>query len=173
MAASGAVQPHVALDVNVEEDGNDDEAADRLWATIEQVASPQRRNLAIVALDPGSASQKKKEKEEVVDVRRLDRRGAQRVLQRALATADCDNAKLLRGIRDRLDACVMQQISCLLLLRSSIFLFFFTLILSPMLNPIDRLLLVSMICLLLLFACVFTEYIYGVDPNNYCMLIWS
>lgn len=127
MAASGAVQPHVALDVNVEEDANDEEAADRLRATIEQVASPQRRNLAIVALDPGSASQKKKkEKEEVVDVRRLDRRGAQRVLQRALATADCDNAKLLRGIRDRLDACVMQQISCLLLvlLRSSIFLFF-------------------------------------------------
>jgi hypothetical protein len=124
MAASGAVQPHVALDVNVEEDANDDEAADRLWATIEQVASPQRRNLAIVALDPGSASQKK---EEVMDVRRLDRRGAQRVLQRALATADCDNAKLLRGIRDRLDACVMQQISCLLLvlLRSSIFVFFY------------------------------------------------
>jgi hypothetical protein len=110
--ASGAVQPHVAVDVNNGEDDGEAEAADQLWATIERVASPQRRNLAIVP-DPGSGSTgggaggcsaEEKKGGEVVDVRRLDRHGVQRVLQRALATADSDNAKLLHGIRARFDA---------------------------------------------------------------------
>jgi hypothetical protein len=112
--ASGAVQPHVAVDVNNGEDDGEAEAADQLWATIERAASPQRRNLAIVVPDPGSGSTggggaggcsaEEKKGGEVVDVRRLDRRGVQRVLQRALATADSDNAKLLHGIRARFDA---------------------------------------------------------------------
>lgn len=123
MTESGGVfQPHVAVDVN---NGEDDDvvgeaAADQLWATIERVASPQRRNLAIVVPDPGSSgstaagaagggcsSAEKKKSGEIVDVRRLDRHGAQRVLERALATADSDNAKLLHGLKARFDAYVM------------------------------------------------------------------
>lgn len=119
MASGGAVQPHhVAVDVDNGEDDDGEAAADQLWATIERVASPQRRNLAIVVPDPGSSgsttgggggecsAEKKKAAGggEVVDVRRLDRHGVQRVLQRALATADSDNAKLLHGIRARFDA---------------------------------------------------------------------
>ncbi|XP_066345250.1 ABC transporter G family member 51 isoform X1 [Miscanthus floridulus] len=111
--ASGAVQPHhVAVDVNNGEDDGEATAADQLWATIERVASPQRRNLAIVVPDPGSGStggegggrSAEKKGGEVVDVRRLDRHGVQRVLQRALASADSDNAKLLHGIRARFHA---------------------------------------------------------------------
>ncbi|KAL6643455.1 hypothetical protein ACP70R_018221 [Stipagrostis hirtigluma subsp. patula] len=100
-AASG-LQRHVAVDVEGEEDSRRRaaaEEADLLWAAIERLPSSKRRSHAIVLPDPGGAG-----RGEVVDVRSLDRRGVQRVLRQALATADLDNANLLHGIKARFDA---------------------------------------------------------------------
>ncbi|KAI4973612.1 hypothetical protein ZWY2020_041393 [Hordeum vulgare] len=94
---------HLALDVEDAGETAPSTAArdeeDLLWAAIERLPSAKRRNHAIVLPDPDGGAQG-----EVVDVRRLDRPGLQRVLRRALATADLDNANLLRGIKARFDA---------------------------------------------------------------------
>uniref|UniRef100_A0A453QJG1 ABC transporter domain-containing protein n=1 Tax=Aegilops tauschii subsp. strangulata TaxID=200361 RepID=A0A453QJG1_AEGTS len=95
---------HVALDVEEEQMAStaarDEE--DLLWAAIERLPSAKRRNHAIVLPDPDCDGEGGGG--EVVDVRRLDRPGLQRVLRRALATAELDNANLLRGIKARFDA---------------------------------------------------------------------
>ncbi|KAJ1295672.1 hypothetical protein BS78_01G240500 [Paspalum vaginatum] len=103
-AASG-VQPHVAVDVEgeVERRAREEAETDGLWAAIDGLPSPKRRNLAIVLPDPDSGGGGAR-KGKVVDVRRLDRREVERVLRRAFATADLDNANLLHGIKARFDA---------------------------------------------------------------------
>jgi hypothetical protein len=113
-AASG-VQHHVAVDVDGDEErrrarGQDE--AELLWAAIERRPFSKQRNLAIVLPDPAgegasastSTSGGGVGEGKVVDVRRLDRPGVQRVLRTALATADLDNANLLHGIKARFDA---------------------------------------------------------------------
>lgn len=113
-AASG-VQHNVAVDVERDEErrrarGQDE--ADLLWAAIEALPFAKRRNLAIVLPDPdsagagaaGTSAGSSAREGKVVDVRRLDRHGVQRVLRGALATADLDNANLLHGIKARFDA---------------------------------------------------------------------
>lgn len=111
-AASG-VQHHVTVDV----EGGDERSrergpdeADLLWAAIEGLPFSKRRNLAIVLPDAdragaaGTSGGRGAGEGKVVDVRKLDRPGVQRVLRRALATADLDNANLLHGIKARFDA---------------------------------------------------------------------
>uniref|UniRef100_A0A0D9XIH8 ABC transporter domain-containing protein n=1 Tax=Leersia perrieri TaxID=77586 RepID=A0A0D9XIH8_9ORYZ len=101
-AASG-VGDHVAVDVEAGEEGRRRaavEEADLLWAAFERLPSSKRWSHAVVLPDPdggGGGGQ-------VVDVRRLDRPGLQRVLRHALATSELDNANLLHGIKARFDA---------------------------------------------------------------------
>ncbi|CAL4924482.1 unnamed protein product [Urochloa decumbens] len=110
-AASG-VQHHVAVDLEGGEErrrARGEDEADLLWAAIEGRPFAKRRNLAIVLPDnPDGADTSGGEggagEGKVVDVRRLDRPGVQRVLRRALATSDLDNANLLHGIKARFDA---------------------------------------------------------------------
>lgn len=103
-AASGV--EHVAVDVEGEEERRRAaaEEADLLWAAFERLPSAKRRNHAIVLPDPDVGGGAVGRGGEVVDVRRLDRPGLQRVLCRALATAELDNANLLHGIKARFDA---------------------------------------------------------------------
>uniref|UniRef100_K4AIA6 ABC transporter domain-containing protein n=1 Tax=Setaria italica TaxID=4555 RepID=K4AIA6_SETIT len=109
-AASG-VQHHVAVDVEGDEErrrARGEDEADLLWAAIEGRPFAKQRNLAIVIPDPDGAGTSRggggAGEGKVVDVRRLDRAGVQRVLRTALATADLDNANLLHGIKARFDA---------------------------------------------------------------------
>lgn len=109
-AASG-VQHHVAVDVEGDEErrrARGEDEADLLWAAIEGRPFAKQRNLAIVIPNPDGAGTSRggggAGEGKVVDVRRLDRAGVQRVLRTALATADLDNANLLHGIKARFDA---------------------------------------------------------------------
>ena len=111
--AARGVQHHVAVDVEAGDEerrrAREEDEANLLWAAIEERPFAKRRNLAIVLPDPDSAGARTSGgggagEGKVVDVRRLDRPGVQRVLRRALATADLDNANLLHGIKARFDA---------------------------------------------------------------------
>uniref|UniRef100_A0A0E0M6E0 ABC transporter domain-containing protein n=1 Tax=Oryza punctata TaxID=4537 RepID=A0A0E0M6E0_ORYPU len=104
--AAGGIDHHVAVDVEGEEESRRRaaaEEADLLWAAFERLPSAKRRSHAVVLPDPdglgggGGGG-------ELVDVRKLDRPGLQRVLRHALATSELDNANLLHGIKARFDA---------------------------------------------------------------------
>lgn len=86
------------------------EEADLLWAAFERLPSAKRRSHAVVLPDPdglGGGDGGGRGEGQLVDVRKLDRPGLQRVLRHALATSELDNANLLHGIKARFDAYVM------------------------------------------------------------------
>ncbi|KAF2912943.1 ABC transporter G family member 51 [Oryza sativa Japonica Group] len=108
--AAGGIDHHVAVDVEGEEESRRRavaEEADLLWAAFERLPSAKRRSHAVVLPDPdglGGGDGGGRGEGQLVDVRKLDRPGLQRVLRHALATSELDNANLLHGIKARFDA---------------------------------------------------------------------
>ncbi|CAK7331242.1 unnamed protein product [Dovyalis caffra] len=76
-----------------------------VWEAISRLPSQQRGNFAVMRKSPseyargGGAGQR----EEMIDVRRLDRANRELVVKKALATNAQDNHKLLSAIKERLD----------------------------------------------------------------------
>ncbi|XP_073114830.1 ABC transporter G family member 51 [Elaeis guineensis] len=87
----------------------EEDEVELVWAAVERLPSMKRRDFAIVRRDSVSSPRGRRGGAvdsapfEVVDVRKLDRRGRERVLQKALATNDQDNYNLLAGIKARFD----------------------------------------------------------------------
>ncbi|KAL5225223.1 hypothetical protein ABZP36_011862 [Zizania latifolia] len=111
MAFASSGVEHVTVVVEGEEERRAaEEEVDLLWAAIERLPSAKRRSHAVVLPDPdglggsGGGGGGGDGGGQVVDVRRLDRPGLQRVLRHALATTELDNANLLHGIKARFDA---------------------------------------------------------------------
>ncbi|KAK1311612.1 ABC transporter G family member 31 [Acorus calamus] len=74
------------------------------WAAIQRLPSQKRSKFAILARKASQAAADREDPLlEIIDVRKLDRRGRELVVQRALATEDQDNFNLLVGIKERLD----------------------------------------------------------------------
>ncbi|KAK9152792.1 hypothetical protein Sjap_000272 [Stephania japonica] len=75
---------------------------DLLWAALQRLPTRKRSNFAVLRRRSGEDDGGGDEKAETVDVRKLDRFGRELVVQKAFATDDQDNYKLLSAIRDRL-----------------------------------------------------------------------
>ncbi|KAK1312861.1 ABC transporter G family member 31 [Acorus calamus] len=74
------------------------------WAAIQRLPSQKRSKFAILARNSSQVAPDGEDPLlEIIDVRKLDRRGRELVVQRALATKDQDNFNLLVGIKERLD----------------------------------------------------------------------
>ncbi|KAL6967668.1 hypothetical protein U1Q18_033475 [Sarracenia purpurea var. burkii] len=73
-----------------------------LWAALARLPSQKRTNFALLRRT-ASESDSGEEKTETVDVRKLDRFNRELVVQRALATKDQDNYKLLSAIKERFE----------------------------------------------------------------------
>ncbi|XP_042491605.1 ABC transporter G family member 31-like [Macadamia integrifolia] len=78
------------------------EEEELLWAALERLPSQKRNNFALLRRTP-SESDGGDERTETIDVRKLDREGRERVVQKAFATNEQDNLKLLSGVKERLD----------------------------------------------------------------------
>ncbi|XP_072954744.1 ABC transporter G family member 51 [Typha angustifolia] len=92
-------------------DAVEEDESELLWAAMERLPSVSRRHFAIVPLRSTSisaAAQRSRCPLEVVDVRSLDRRARELVLDEALATNEQDNYNLLSGIKARFDAVGLQ-----------------------------------------------------------------
>lgn len=87
----------------------EEDETELVWAAIERLPSMKRHNFAIVRRDSVSSPRGRRSGAvdsapfEVVDVRKLDRHGRERVLKKALATNEQDNYNLLAGIKSRFD----------------------------------------------------------------------
>ncbi|XP_042513197.1 ABC transporter G family member 31-like isoform X2 [Macadamia integrifolia] len=80
----------------------EEEEEELLWAAIERLPSQKRRNLAL--LKRPTSNDPDKELTEMIDVRKLDHKGRELLVQKALATDDQDNSELLSAIKKRLDS---------------------------------------------------------------------
>ncbi|KAJ4978148.1 hypothetical protein NE237_008928 [Protea cynaroides] len=73
-----------------------------LWAALERLPSQHRTNFALLRRTP-SESDAGEDTTETIDVRKLDRKGRELVVNKAFATNEQDNSNLLSGIKRRLD----------------------------------------------------------------------
>ncbi|RLM55353.1 ABC-2 type transporter [Panicum miliaceum] len=93
------VRPRAAGDGD---DGGDGEGeARRLWAELERMPTPQRARSAIVTLEEGE--KEGAGRKAVVDVGRLGPGQRRALLDRLVGSADRDNERFLRELRERID----------------------------------------------------------------------
>lgn len=74
-----------------------------MWAALEKLPTRKRTNLALVKRTAEESDDSVGERTDTVDVRKLDRNTRQLVVDRAMATSEQDNYKLLSGVKERLD----------------------------------------------------------------------
>jgi len=76
-----------------------------VWEAISRLPSNKRGNFAVIRKSPSEYDRSGGygEREEMIDVRRLDRHKRELVVKKALATNAQDNYKLLSAIKERLD----------------------------------------------------------------------
>ncbi|KAL9367913.1 hypothetical protein Peur_039112 [Populus x canadensis] len=76
-----------------------------VWEAISRLPSTKRGNFAVIRKSPSEYDRSGGygEREEMIDVRRLDRHKRELVVKKALATNAQDNYKLLSAIKERLD----------------------------------------------------------------------
>ena len=85
-------------------DGGDDEGeARRLWAELERMPTPQRARSAIVTLEEDGAVGGGRSRKAVVDVGQLGPGQRRALLDRLVGSADRDNERFLRELRERID----------------------------------------------------------------------
>jgi len=86
-------------------DGGDDEGeARRLWAELERMPTPQRARSAIVTLEEdGADGGGRSRRKAVVDVGQLGPGQRRALLDRLVGSADRDNERFLRELRERID----------------------------------------------------------------------
>ncbi|XP_009614154.1 ABC transporter G family member 31 isoform X1 [Nicotiana tomentosiformis] len=75
-----------------------------MWAALEKLPTRKRTNLALVKRTAEESDDSVGERTDTVDVRKLDRNTRQLVVDRAMATSEQDNYKLLSGVKERLDS---------------------------------------------------------------------
>ncbi|GAB2274462.1 hypothetical protein Dimus_009231 [Dionaea muscipula] len=73
------------------------------WAAMEKLPSVKRTNVAMVRRTASEVSRGGGKRMETIDVRKLDRKKREIVVQKALDTCEQDNLKLLIGIKERLN----------------------------------------------------------------------
>ena len=104
--AHTAVRPRAAGDGD---DGGDDEGeARRLWAELERLPTPLRARRAIVTLEEdgekdGADGGGRSRRKAVVDVGQLGPGQVRALLDRLVGSADRDNERFLRELRERID----------------------------------------------------------------------
>ncbi|XP_060175555.1 ABC transporter G family member 31 [Lycium barbarum] len=74
-----------------------------MWAALEKLPTRKRTNMALVKRTTDESDDSVGGKTDTVDVRKLDRDTRQLVVDRAMATSEQDNYKLLAGVKERLD----------------------------------------------------------------------
>lgn len=73
-----------------------------LWAAIERLPSQRRTNMALIKPTPSERANGA-DVAETIDVRKLDRFKRELLVNKALATTDQDNYRLLLAVKERLD----------------------------------------------------------------------
>ncbi|PHU16155.1 ABC transporter G family member 31 [Capsicum chinense] len=73
-----------------------------MWAALEKLPTRKRTNMALVKRN-ADESEESVGRTDTVDVRKLDRNTRQLLVDRAMATSEQDNYKLLAGVKERLD----------------------------------------------------------------------
>ncbi|XP_047270110.1 ABC transporter G family member 31 isoform X2 [Capsicum annuum] len=74
-----------------------------MWAALEKLPTRKRTNMALVKRN-ADESEESVGRTDTVDVRKLDRNTRQLLVDRAMATSEQDNYKLLAGVKERLDS---------------------------------------------------------------------